>query len=301
MRGWQFHSSNASESREFRSVQVALARPSRRRNATARGKAPTNSCRGRFAPNWLITCPTSDHLLLTDQDFQASMRFRLGLAFHFAGPDPHGYRRLADNREARLHARHFGMLSAWRQAFLEAGGQVPDRNMERMLSNTHVPVPEGDQRRMDIVVAGLSVYRGLPLFCDATVLSSLIRSGCPRNGTSNVGGRLLEAAEEQKMETYPEVEASGLGKMLCLGCEVFGRWSNQVVDLSPRLAVARAHGLRVRVRWGVALGLLHRWSGLLSIALQRAVARAIIRDVGADLVGSLVHGTLEIGDLPCEV
>ena len=68
----------------------------------------------------------------------------------------------ADNLGARLNARHTVLIAAWRQIFAEAGGQVPDRNIERMLSNTHIPVPEGDTRRLDLVVPGLNVARGLP-------------------------------------------------------------------------------------------------------------------------------------------
>eukprot|EP00973_Karenia_brevis_P062953 8750531-Karenia_brevis.AAC.1 len=87
------------------------------------------------------------------------MRRRLGLVVNFEGPDPHGHRRLADNTGARLNARHTTMVAAWRQVFTEAGGQVPDRNVERMLSNTHVPVDPQDQRRLDLVVPGLNVAR----------------------------------------------------------------------------------------------------------------------------------------------
>ena len=78
------------------------------------------------------------------------------------GPDPHGFRRLADNLGARLHARHAGMIAAWRQVFVEAGGAVPDRNIERMLRDTHVPVPAGDTRRLDLIVPGLNIADGLP-------------------------------------------------------------------------------------------------------------------------------------------
>ena len=58
---------------------------------------------------------------------------------------------LADNRGGRLNARHSGMLAGWRQVFAEAGGQVPDRNIEPMLRDTHVPVCPTDARRLDII------------------------------------------------------------------------------------------------------------------------------------------------------
>ena len=42
---------------------------------------------------------------------------------------------------------------------------VPDSN----LANTHVLVHPDDLRRLDLVVPGLHVGRGLPLFCDVTI------------------------------------------------------------------------------------------------------------------------------------
>ena len=78
----------------------------------------------------------------------------------------------------------------YRQVLIEAGASIPDRNVERMLSTTHVPTFEGDMRRMDIVAPGLNVARGLPLFCDVTIVSPISRNGTARPGTSNRGGTL---------------------------------------------------------------------------------------------------------------
>ena len=61
------------------------------------------------------------------------VRMRLGLAVCTDGPDAFGYYRLADGLEGRRHARHQAVVSAWRQVFVEAGGEVPLRNVERML------------------------------------------------------------------------------------------------------------------------------------------------------------------------
>ena len=97
----------------------------------------------------------------------------------FQGPDAHGYRRLADNIGYRLNVRHTALIAACRQVFIEAGGQVPDRNIERMLRNSYVSVSPDDSRRLDLIVPGLNVDRGRPLFCDATVLSPLARWRAP--------------------------------------------------------------------------------------------------------------------------
>ena len=53
----------------------------------------------------------------------------------------------------------------------------------------------------------------------------------------------------------------------------------------PAMALQRTKGLHVRVRRGLALALQRRWWGVLSIALQKAVANQVqnFAREGADL------------------
>ena len=97
-----------------------------------------------------------------------------------------------------MHARHSLLVAAWRQVFVEAGGSVPDRNVERCLSSTHLQVAPWDARRVDLVVPGLNIDRGLPLFCDVTVHSPISGNGAARSGTSNRGGSLNGTSGEGK-------------------------------------------------------------------------------------------------------
>ena len=101
-------------------------------------------------------------------------------------------------------------LAAWKQVLKEAGSIIPNRNIERQLRRTHIPVPHDDQRRIDIIAPCLNVALGLPLFCDVTVISPITGNGNARSGTSNSGGRLLELAERENNDTYREVVSSGL-------------------------------------------------------------------------------------------
>ena len=96
------------------------------------------------------------------------MRRRLGLAVVLEGPDRFGHARVASVLGGRTNARHTAVGAAWRQVFFEAGGSVPDRNIERR-------VPPDDLRRLDIIVPNLNVAFGLPLFCDITVISPITR------------------------------------------------------------------------------------------------------------------------------
>ena len=296
--GWQYHASDAIEHTEFEALLAVLALPRTRRNAAAQGKAHIHSCRGPFASSWLTVCPTSTQLQMKDTLFSCAVRRRLGLAVSFQGPDAHGYRRLADNTGARLNVRHTALITAWRQVFFEAGGQVPDRNIERLLRNSHVPVPPDDLRRLDLIVPGLNVSRGRPLFCDAMVLSPLTRDGRPRGGTGNQGGRLLQYATADNANHYREVSETGLGALYCLGCEVYGRWSEQSINLVPALAREHARGLHPRIRRGAALGFQYRWRGILSIALQRSVAEAVLYETGQDLGTAALEPVPPLADLP---
>ena len=257
-------------------------------------QGPDALMHGSLSAVWLTVSPTTPSLQISNKHLQCAMRRRLGIAVHFEGEDLHGHRCFTTNLGGRLNGRHNTVVAAWRQVLVEAGGSVPDRNVERMLRMTNVPVPPGDERRLDLIVPGLNVHRGLPLFIDVTVVTPLSATGAPRPGTSNQGGRLLVQAQDDNDGDYHEVLESGLGSLLSLGCEVYGRWSKQCVDLVPALARERSRGMRPRIRRGMALSLQHRWWGILGIALQKAVAHMVL---DADAAGDLVQTMLE--PVPC--
>ena len=197
-----------------------------------------------------------------------------------------------------MNIRHTGLVAGWRQVLIEAGGSIPDNNVERMLASTNIPVSEGDGRCLDLIVPGLNIHQGLPLFCDVTVLSPITASGTARPGTSNQGGRLLTEAEDDNNAIYHDVVSTGLGELLCLGCEVYGRWSRQCIDLVPKLARERTRGLHVRVRRGIALTLQQRWWSVLGLSLQRAVAHIILSSAaGVDLAVTGLEPAPALGDL----
>ena len=93
------------------------------------------------------------------------------------------------------------------------------------------------------------------------------------------------------------VNTSGLGALYSLGAEVYGRLSQQSVELLPALARERSRGMHPRLRRSTALGLLHRWSGIISVGLQRAVAHIVAHDTGADLVRTQLEPFVELADL----
>ena len=296
--GWQYHASYNLERAAHLSLMATLGGgPGTRCNAATTGKARVWSCMGAYAASWLTVCPTTDLLGLHSAHMACAVRRRLGIGVICEGGDPHGHAKLTTNNNARLNSRHTWMVSAWRQVFTEAGGLIPDRNVERLLSHTHIPTPQGDTRRLDLVVPCLNVARGLPLFCDVTVISPIAGNGRPRAGTSTRGGRLLEQAERANNDTYHEVLTSGLGSLECLGCEVFGRWGEQSMNLVPALARERCRDLPARMRRGTMMGLLHRWWGLLGVSLQKSVAHIVLHEY-ADLPTTQVEPICPLSELP---
>ena len=100
----------------------------------------------------------------------------------------------------------------------------------------------------------------------AALQANKLRGACPLQGLQTM------------LQTYSPVTESGLGALYCLGCEVYGRWGEPSIQLVEALVRERTRMLHPRVRRGTALGLQHRWWGILSVSLQKAVARAITRD-----------------------
>ena len=90
--------------------------------------------------------------------------------------------------------------SANQSAHLVAGAFIPQRYVERLLRNTPVVVSPDDLRRLDLVVVGLGIYRGLPSLCDGI-------SVCPSS-------RLILLA---LLVFYAWVS-------------IFGRWSDEALD-----------------------------------------------------------------------
>ena len=295
--GWQYFASEYAETRELNQLLTGLAWPRLRSNAACPGKARVYSCMGRFSGTWLTVSPTTDALCFDDGELRFAVRRRLGLAVCYDGPDAHGHYRLAVSLGGGMHARHSTLIAAWKQVFMEAGGHVPHRNIERLLRTTWVSVPQWDQRRLDLVVPGLTVERGLPLFCDVTVISPISRSGQARPGASNRGGNLLEAAERNNDATYHEVVTSSIASLQCLGCEVYGRWGRQCIELVPKLACEKVKGTPQKIRRGAQLMWQRRWCGVLGVALQKSVCRMARDEGGSDLYVSQVERAPPLGHL----
>ena len=77
-------------------------------------------------------------------------------------------------------------------------------------------------------------------------------------------------------QTYPELLATWRCMLVVLGFEVGGRWNDDSLDFVRRLACAKARSQLDWLRASNAQAYAHRWSGLLSVAAQKAFAASLL-------------------------
>ncbi len=84
------------------------------------------------------------------------------------------------------------------------------------------------------------------------------------------------AARKKREQTYPELLAARRCRLVVLAFEVGGRWSDDSLDFVRRLARATARSQPDRLRASAAQAYVHRWSGILAVAAQRAFAASLL-------------------------
>ena len=187
--------------------------------------------------------------------------------------------------------RHKPLIAIWRRIFREAGINIPQRDVEKMLCRTHVRRGPNDRRRMDLVTSGIDgIYGGAPLFMDVTIVSPLHSNGHPMPGSSNKNGAAIERAEARHRNVdYPDLEASPLVQLLSLGVETYGRWSDHCLGLVKHLAKFKSKNLPEHVQRAMECGYYSRWWNILSISVQNIVCESILRSQVSDLLQAAEH------------
>ena len=90
----------------------------------------------------------------------------------------------------------------------------------------------------------------------------------------------------RKEAKYHELLSSRRCRLVVLALEVGGRWSGEATSFIRRLAKAKARGQPALLRRSAQLAYQSRWTGLLSVAAQKAFARTLLElpvdEAGAD-------------------
>ena len=149
------------------------------------------------------------------------------------------------------------------------------------------------------MATGLPLYQGLPLVCDASLVSPVKANGIPRPRAAHEPGIAIANIEDVKATTYPELVSSTQCKFLVLAGEVGGRWSATTCRLLRDLAAAKSQNAAPRLRKSAAFAWETRWWSMISVATQNALAATLVDDAPhmlhawegtAPPLGILLHG-----------
>ena len=106
---------------------------------------------------------------------------------------------------------------------------------------------------------------------------------CPVNGRGRAqagsatrDGAWLAEARRRKERTYPELLGGSRCRLVVLALEVGGRWSNEAIDFVRTLARAKARSAPELLRKPTQVARQSRWSTMLSVAAQRALAASLL-------------------------
>ena len=124
---------------------------------------------------------------------------------------------------------------------------------------------------------GLPLYQGAQVAVDTTLVSPVSRDGTARaRADREPGAAASDAARRKRQETYPELLAARRCKLVVVGLEVGGRLTADTVTFLRLLADARARAAPTRLRPATRQASVHRWTGLLAVAAQRAYASSLL-------------------------
>ena len=159
-------------------------------------------------------------------------------------------------------------------AFAKAGFNVTPKPL---LRDCNMPLRDPrDERQLDFRTSSIDAT-GLLTCADATVVSAVDGAGNPHGRAARADGVALATAEDRKADKYPELAvANPYGVLTVLAMEVAGRWSDTSVTTLRTLVRSRVQRDPPLLRRAAALAWTRRWSGLLSIALQRALAVSLL-------------------------
>ena len=198
-----------------------------------------------------------------------------------------GHHRSACPVAGVLGRRGFPLENVAARICREAGGRVRTNVFVRDLD---LPVFNNvDERRLEVFVDGFPLFRGAQLAIDTTLVCPLTREGVakPRWATENGGASLVRACT-LKERRYPEVAgAEGRARLVVLGGEVGGRFSDETAHFLRSLASAKVRGMSELLKGRAHAALMRRWSSLLGCTAARSYALSLLDRVPAGAEGPI--------------
>ena len=127
-----------------------------------------------------------------------------------------------------------------------------------------------------MVANGLPLSGGAQLAVDTTLVSPVRRNGTPQPNAATTDGVQLQSARRRKVLKYRELLQSRRCRLVVLALEVGGRWSEEAVTFVRLLAKAKARTVPQLLRTAAQAAFVHRWTGILAVAAQRALAATLL-------------------------
>ena len=122
-----------------------------------------------------------------------------------------------------------------------------------------------DARRLEVVVDGLPLFGGAQ------------SNGTARRRADRIDGVALWEARRRKERTYPELLGHNRrARLVVLGVEVGGRWSQETQQYVSQLARAKARGETNLMRRRAEQAWRLRWGSILACAVARTVATTML-------------------------
>ena len=141
----------------------------------------------------------------------------------------------------------------------EAGARVTTHTRLADLNVQHVQ--HIDDRRIEVIANGLGLWGAAQLAVDTTLVSSLTRAGEPRRRAGRFAGAALTDARKAKERAYPELLHNSRCRLVVLGIEVGGRWSEEAASFITSLARTKTRDTPAPLR---RASLISRWTAFRS-------------------------------------
>eukprot|EP00434_Breviolum_minutum_P031171 symbB.v1.2.027568.t1/scaffold2838.1/size69213/9 len=156
----------------------------------------------------------------------------------------------------------------------EAGARVTTHTRLADLNVQHVQ--HIDDRRIEVIANGLALWGGAQLAVDTTLVSPLTRAGEPRRRAGRFAGAALTDARKAKERAYPELLRNSRCRLVVLGIEVGGRWSEEAASFITSLARTKTRDTPAPLRHAAATSLISRWTALFTHAAMTAFAASLL-------------------------
>ena len=125
---------------------------------------------------------------------------------------------------------------------------------------------------------GLPLFHGAQLAVDATLVSPIRGNGSARRQCADHDGAALQQVRHKKESTYPELARprGGRARLVVLGCEIGGRWSDEARDFVSQLAKAKSRSDPPQLRRSARHAWFRRWSTLLACSAARSFGLSLL-------------------------